>query len=165
MAQRLSDNTENNKSERALHKTIKKVSEDIEEFKYNTAISQMMICLNEMEKEKEISKTNYAIFIMLLSPFAPHLAEEIWAELGNSESIFKSAWPKYDPDLAKDENINLVLQINGKVRDTIEVPAEIGEDEAKKLAQENEKVKKWTEGKEIVKVIFVKGKLVNIVIK
>jgi leucyl-tRNA synthetase/predicted alpha/beta hydrolase family esterase len=152
-------------TEKLLHKTIKKVTDDIEALKFNTAISAMMILANEMEKEKEIFVINYSLFVILLSPFAPHLAEELWAELGNKQSIFKEKWPQYDPELAKDQTINLVLQVNGKVRDTVEAAADIGEDEAKKLALESEKIKKWLAGRKVAKVIFVKGRLVNIVIQ
>jgi leucyl-tRNA synthetase len=148
-----------------LHKTIKKVSEDIAEFKFNTAVSQMMIFLNGLEAGA-ISQEDFGKFIQILAPFAPHLAEEIWREkLGNKESVFKSAWPEYDKELIKDETINLVVQINGKLRAAIEVSADISEDEAKKAAQENDNVKKWLAGKEIAKIIFVKGKLLNLVVK
>ncbi|NCQ16192.1 class I tRNA ligase family protein, partial [Candidatus Falkowbacteria bacterium] len=95
---------------------------------------------------------------------APHLAEELWAELGNKESIFKEKWPEYDKKMIIDEKINLVVQVNGKVRDMIEVSVDISENEAKKIALESENIKKWLEGKEVKKVIFVKGKLINIVI-
>jgi len=156
-----------------LHKTIKKVSSDIEEFKLNTAVSAMMILVNEMEKEEEIDENVYENLLKILSPFAPHLAEEIWFSFAKAsedkskyqESIFKQKWPEYDPELARDEKIELVLQVNGKLRDTIEVDAETEEAEAKKLSLESEKIKKWVEGKKIVKIIFVRGKLVNIVIK
>jgi leucyl-tRNA synthetase len=147
-----------------LHKTIKKISEDIADFKFNTCISSLMILFNSIE-EKGIGQDDFAKFIQILAPFAPHLSEEIWRDkLGNIESIFKSAWPQYDPELIKDDMINLVVQINGKLRATIEVVANIPEDEAKKLALENENIKKWLESKEIKKVIFVPGKLLNIVI-
>jgi len=148
-----------------LHKTIKKVTEDIENFRFNTAISQMMIFVNFLSKHKEAPKGALKKFLILLSPFAPHIAEELWQELGNKESIFKQEWSQYNPDLIKDKVIELVLQINGKVRDKIEVDAEISEAEAKDLALARPKIKKWTDGKEIIKVIFVKGKLVNIVVK
>jgi leucyl-tRNA synthetase len=164
----------NSKINSLLHKTIKKVTEDIEGFKFNTAISQMMTFVNEAEKEKEISKDVFADFLILLSPFAPHIAEELWHKAQNNadfsaeqrgQSIFEQKWPELDLELARDEKIQLVIQINGKVRNTVEVDADINEDEAKVLAIKNEKVKKWTEGKEIVKIIFAKGKLVNIVVK
>jgi leucyl-tRNA synthetase len=162
-----------------LNKTIKKVEEDIKEFKFNTAISQMMIFVNELVKgdgasgqenitieNLPISKHDFSKFVRILAPFAPHLAEEIWSEyLAEKNSIFEAPWPSYDQELIKDETVNLVVQVNGKLRATIPVPADISEAEAVKLAQENENVKKWLEGKEIVKKIFVPGKLLNIVIK
>jgi leucyl-tRNA synthetase len=156
---------ENKKINNILHKTIKKVGDDIEEFKLNTAVSAMMILSNEMEKAGSIGKDQYVKFLTMLSLFAPHIAEEIYFELGFTGSIFKNAWPKFDPELAKDENITLVLQINGKVREKLEVPAGIGEEEAKKLARESEVVKKWIEGKEVLKEVYVEGKLVNIVVR
>ncbi len=148
-----------------LHKTIKKVSEDIEDFKFNTAISSMMILVNNIEKQEIIAKDDFSMLLVILAPFAPHLTEELWSELGNKESIFKEKWPEYDKKLIKDETINLIVQVNGKLRDTIVAPANISEDKAKTMAMESEKIKKWTEEKEIIKVIFVKGKLINIVIK
>jgi leucyl-tRNA synthetase len=172
---------QNSKLERLLHQTIKKVSEDIENFKFNTAIAQLMILLNEMEKEKPLSTVHCLLFIKLLSPFAPHIVEELYQQVENPafvlegtsagkqkskqfKSIFKEEWPKYNPKLIKEEKINLIIQINGKVRDQIEVDAEISEQKAKEIALSQEKVIKWIKGKEIKKVIFVKGKLLNIVI-
>ncbi len=148
-----------------LHKTVKKVGEDIEEFKFNTAISAMMILVNEMSAQEKISLENHEALLRILSPFAPHIAEELWQELGRKESIFKEKWPEYDPELVKDKIINLVVQVNGKLRGTIEVPVDIIAEEAKKAALASEKIKKWVAGKKIVKVIFVKGKLVNIAVK
>jgi len=153
------------KIQNLLHKTIKKVTDDIEVFKFNTAIAQMMILVNALEKEKDISKDTFEKFLLILSPFAPHLAEELWTQLGHKESIFKEKWPKYDPKLVKDEIIELVIQVNGKLRDTIEVDANISEKEAKKVALVSEKIQKWIENKKIENVIFVKGKLINIVVK
>ncbi len=147
-----------------LHQTIKKVGEDIEEMKFNTAVAQMMILLNELEKQEEISATHYSLFIILLSPFAPHLAEELWQKLGHKESIQKENWPEYDVNLIKAEEFELVVQINGKVREKILVPAEIGEAEVKELTMKNEKVLKWLNGQEPKKIIYVKGKLVSMVI-
>jgi len=157
--------SQNSKFENLLHKTIKKVTEDIENFRFNTAISALMILINEMEKQDSLFIIHYSLFIKLLAPFAPHLSEELWQKLGHKESIFKESWPEYDPQLIKDETINLVVQVNGKLRDTIKVDAEISEEEAKKAAQSSGKIKKWIEGKKIVKVIFVKGRLINIVVK
>ena len=111
-------------------------------------------------------------FLKILAPFAPHLTEELWSGLGHpsaklgtsKQSIFKEEWPKYNPELVKDKNINLVIQVNGKVRDTVRVSADISEKEAEKVALASEKIKKWLDGKKVKKVFFVKGKLVNIVI-
>lgn len=148
-----------------LHKTIKKVSDDIQEFKFNTAISSMMIFVNELTGGVQINKADFSKFLLILAPFAPHISEELWQLLGNTGSIFKADWPVCDADLMKDESISLVLQVNGKLRATVEVASDIKEADAKNLALENEIIKKWLEDKEVVKVIFVPGKLINIVIK
>lgn len=155
----------NSKISSLLHKTIKKVTEDIENFRFNTAISSLMILVNAMEKEKEILNTDYQALITLLAPFAPHIAEELNDKLGNDKSIFLSEWPKYDPELAKDEEVEMVVQVNGKVRDRLMVAADVTEDEIKETALESEKIKAFTEGKEIKKIIFVPGRLINIVVE
>ena len=155
----------NDKINRLLHKTIKKVTEDIENFKFNTAIAQMMILVNKMNEKNEINKEDFEVFLKLLAPFAPHLTEELWSNLGNKESIFREQWPKYNPELIKDKTITLVIQVNGKVRDNIEAPVDITEEEVRELALSREKIKKWTADKKIIKVIFVKGRLVNIVVR
>jgi len=144
-----------------LNKTIKKVTEDIEDLKFNTAISQLMIFLNEAEG---LSKDSFEKYVILLSPFAPHMAEEIWNELGHKKSVFAEKWPEYDPALVKEEIVEMIVQINGKMRGKFSVPAEISEEEAKKLALSDEKIKTWLEDKEPKKVIFEKGRLVNFVI-
>ncbi len=147
-----------------LHQTIKKVSEDIEEMRFNTAISCMMQLSNEMGKAESISKEDFCVLLKLLSPFAPHMTEEIWNEVGNKESIFESVWPKYDAELAKDEEITLAVQVNGKLRDTLVVSADISEEDAKVAVLASEKIQKWLEGKEPKKVIYIKGKLLSIVL-
>ncbi|MFA7209532.1 MAG: leucine--tRNA ligase [Parcubacteria group bacterium] len=146
-----------------VHKTIKKTGEDIEMMKFNTAVSAMMILVNEAEKIG-ISQDSYGLFVKILSPFAPHIAEEIWEKLGNTESIFASAWPDYDPGIIKDEEVNLVVQVNGKMRDMLKVGADIDQDGAKAAALESEKIKAHINGKEIRKIIFVPGRLLNIVV-
>jgi leucyl-tRNA synthetase len=150
--------------ERTIHKTIKKVTEDIENFKFNTAIAALMTLVNNMEKEKRLSVVSYQLLVKILAPFAPHICEEIWQILGNKKSIFLSSWPKWDDKLIKEEIITLVIQVNGKVRDKIEVEAEITEEKAKELVISSERVKKWIEGKEIKKIVFVPGKLINVVV-
>lgn len=153
-----------------LHKTIKKVSLDIEAFKLNTAVSAMMILSNKMEEAGSVGLKQYRLFLTILAPFAPHLCEEIWFELGGGahgqmKSVYLEAWPKFDEKLIVDEVVSLVVQVNGKLRETLEVAADISEEEAKELALASPKVLKWVEGKEVVKVVFVKGKLLNVVVK
>jgi len=147
-----------------FHKTVKKVGEDIEAMKFNTAVSSLMILANELEKQEKVSLKLYSSFLILLNSFAPFLTEEIWNELKLKGLCCEQKWPEYDSKLIKDDRINLIIQINGKVRDKIEVEAGIGEEEAKKMAMGSERIKKWLEGKEAKKIIFIQGKLVNIVI-
>jgi leucyl-tRNA synthetase len=146
-----------------LHKTIKKVSLDIEAFKFNTAVSSMMICMNEMEKAEAVSTEDFKIFLQLLSPFAPHIAEELWYALGETTSIHLSTWPQYDESKIVDDEVTIALQVNGKVRAELTIPVDMDEETIKSKAQENEMIKKWTDGKKIVKIVYVKGRLVNIV--
>jgi len=155
----------NQKLEKLVHKTIKKVTEDIENFRFNTAVSALMILTKEMEKQSEISIKDYLLLITLLAPMAPHIAEELWQNLGHKKSIFLEKWPEYDPKLVREEIVTLIIQVNGRVRDKIEVEADISEEKAKELAFSQKKVKNWIEGKEIRKVIFVPGKLINIVVE
>jgi len=156
--------TENKKILRILHQTIKKVTKDIENFKFNTAISQLMICTNEFEKEEKIEKEIFENFLKLLAPFAPHICEEIWQSLGNKKSIFLSSWPVFDSKLIKEEIITLIVQVNGKVRDKIEINFDTSEEKIKEIVLSSPKIKKWLEGKEIKKIIFVPKKIFNIVV-
>ena len=123
-----------------------------------------MILVNALEKEKQISDDAYKILLTILSPFAPHIAEELWGKIGHKESIFKEKWPVADEKYLKEEEIEMVVQVNGKLRDRIFVAPDVTEDEAKETALESEKIKVFTEGKEIKKIIFVPEKLINIVI-
>jgi len=154
-----------------LHKTIKKVGEDIKGFYFNTAVSALMILVNEIIDQKNkinalpLTKDDFYKLLQILSPFAPHLSEEIAEKLGYKNSIFTSTWPVYEEKLLKDEIINLVIQINGKLRLNLNVACDISEKEAMGLVQKEEVIQKWLEGKKIVKTIFVPGKLLNIVIK
>ncbi len=160
------------KLERLRHRTIKKVSEDIEKMKFNTAVSALMIFVNELEKQKQISIIDYETLLKLLAPFAPHLCEDIWQSLlrntklyeSTKKSIFQEEWPRFDPRLVKEEEIELVIQINGRVRDKVSVSRDISKEEAQKLALDREKVKKYTKEKIIKKIIFVPEKLINIVL-
>lgn len=177
-----SDNIDNQKNQKTanspelkklLHKTIKKVSEDIDSLKFNTAISALMEFSNTWQKEKKgLGKKDLTDFLKILSPFAPHITEELWSFFAKAsedkekykESIFKQEWPEYDKKLVKDERITLIVQINGKVRDRLEVKSDVSEKEAKELVLKQEKIKKWLAGQEPKKIIFVPGKLINIVI-
>ncbi|HSR89586.1 MAG TPA: alpha/beta fold hydrolase [Candidatus Udaeobacter sp.] len=147
-----------------IAKATKKVTDCIDMMKFNTAVSALMELSNELYKEEKIDLYAYQNFIKLLSPFAPHLAQELWEKFGDKNELVFSSWPKYHEEDLKEETLTLAVQINGKLRDTILVSAEISEDEAKKIALASEKVQKWLEGKEPKKVIYVKGKLVSIVV-
>ena len=146
-----------------LNKTIEKVSKDIEAFKFNTAISQMMTFMNKFPG-LEISINDFEKFLIVLAPFAPHIAEELWETIGHKESIFLQAWPEVDEKYLQDEEVEMVVQVNGKVRERLMVAYDVTEDEIKETALENAKVKVFTNGKEIKKIIFVPGKLINIVV-
>jgi leucyl-tRNA synthetase len=148
-----------------LHKTIKKVTEDIERLHYNTAVSALMILLNGFEEQGGASREDLELFLKLLAPFAPHLTEELWREtFGHASSIHREPWPEYDPKLVQDEQIMLVLQVNGKVRDIIMVDtAALTETTAKAAALASEKVKRALAGATPKKIIYVEKRLVNVV--
>lgn len=148
---------------RIMHKTIKKVSIDIENFSFNTAISSLMIYVNNLLKLSKRPKVTLENLTLLLAPFAPHMSEELWSLLSHSSSIFKEKWPDYIDELAKDKILEVPIQVNGKLRSKLFVSEEITEEEIKNLALIDDKVKSYTEGKNIKKVIYVKNKLLNIV--
>jgi len=147
-----------------LHKTIKQITADIENFDFNTAVSAMMILTNAWDKAESISQEDWQLFLKLLAPFAPHLAEELWQSGGEKKSIHLSAWPKYNEAKLVSSTINLVIQIDGKVRATISAPAGISQDEALKLVRNNEIVQKWLAGQEPQKIIYVPDRLLNLVV-
>jgi leucyl-tRNA synthetase len=155
---------ESEKIDIAVNKAVKKVTEDIEAMRFNTAISSMMILINEFEKEEIISKNNYQIFLQLLAPFAPHITEEIWSNLKNKKSIHQSDWPSYNNELIKEDKTKIVIQINGKVRGTIEGDISESEDQIKTRVLELPDIQKWVNGQNIKKVIYIKGKLINLVL-
>ncbi len=148
-----------------VNQTIKKVSDDIENIKYNTAVSALMILLNNYEDEESITKDEYRTLLHLLNPFAPHITEELNEKYSLGKPLCESSWPKYDETKIENDNYELVFQVNGKVRGKMEVAKETSKQEMEKLAKENENVKKFIEGKEIVKIITIPGRLVNIVVK
>jgi leucyl-tRNA synthetase len=150
--------------ERLLHKTIKKVGEDIEAMRFNTAISAMMILATEMEKTEVLDVDGYKKFLQILAPFAPHVAQEIWLSLGEKKDINISEWPPYDEKFIKDDEVKIAVQVNGKVRAEIMINISEEEEEIKRKASSDESVLKFTTGKEIKKIIYVKNRLVNIVV-
>ena len=156
---------ENPETLKLLHKTIKKVGDDIEAMKFNTAISQMMIFTNHCVKTKQVTLETVKLFALILAPFAPHAAEEMWQLAGQQTSLAYHPFPDFDPELAKDDLITMAVQINGKTKTTIDVDAEIEQADFLKLAYADEKVKKAIDGKQVVKEIYVKGRICNLVVK
>jgi leucyl-tRNA synthetase len=159
------------------HRTIKKVTEDIEAYKFNTLIAGLMEFNNYLVKARDTAVYGTAaweeavdMLLLMLAPETPHIAEELWQHrhgqsgYRSDESIHVHAWPAWDPELAKAEAITLVVQVNGKVRDKIEVPADISEEDARQAALASPAVQRWIEGKAVRKVIFAGGKLINIVV-
>jgi leucyl-tRNA synthetase len=153
-----------------LHKTIKKVDEDIEAFRFNTAVSAFMILINSVtdycqaHQAMPLSSENLGKLLQILAPFAPHLSEELWDKLGFTGSIFKSKWPAYQEELIKDETVTYIVQVNGRLRARLTVLAGADEEEIVHLAISEGAVSKWLEGKDIKKRIFVPGRLINFVV-
>jgi leucyl-tRNA synthetase len=147
-----------------MHKTIKKVGTDIEKMNFNTAVAQMMIFGNAVEKAGKISKENYKKLLQLVSPIAPFVTEEIWSNLGEKETMHKSSWPEYEEEKCKDKNVNIAVQINGKLRDTFVAEADLEDERVVEMAKSSEGYKKWVAEATPKKVIVVKNKVVNIVV-
>jgi len=150
--------------EKQVHKAIKKVGSDINNLKFNTALSTLMTLVNSMEKKKEISMNYYSVLLTLLGPFAPHITEELWEKMRNKGLCWKNEWPRYNHKLVEDERTDLIIQINGKVRGKIEAIKDLSEKEAEKMSLKQENIKKWLKGKKVKKVIFIKDKLINFVL-
>jgi leucyl-tRNA synthetase len=151
-------------TETLLHLSIKKIGEDIEQFAFNTAISQIMILSNHLEKLEQIPRDVFERIILLLAPFAPHVAEELWSILGRATPLYHESWPTYDPDKIFSETVTIAIQINGKLRDTIESVRSVTNEEIMKIALERPIVKKWIKNNEPKKVIYIPGKILNIVL-
>ena len=147
-----------------LHKVIKKMTEDIENFQFNTAISQLMELLNTISKIGTNEETAIAM-ATLIAPFAPFIAESIWEHLNQSGSVHEQSWPTYDPSLVVDNEITMVIQVNGKVRDKINTPRNYNKDDITQQALSQNNVKKYTDNKEIIKTIIVPERLINFVVK
>jgi leucyl-tRNA synthetase len=152
---------------RLTHRTIKVVTEDLERFRFNVAISKLMVLSNEIRAAQEAGRAGReaaTALVLMLAPFAPFVAEELWREaLGSSGSVHVESWPTFDPDLAREERVMLVVQVDGKVRDTIEVQAGVSGDESERLARESEKVQRALGGREVVRVVARPPRLVNLV--
>ena len=152
--------------ENSFHKAIKKVSYDIENLKFNTAIAALMALMNVIAEKGSINKAELSVFTMLLNPFAPHVTEEVWSEMKLGEGmVTEQIWPKYDESKCKDDVIEIVVQVNGKVRTRLYVAADIQKDDAIALAKAEDRIAAEISGKNVVKEIYVPGKLVNIVVK
>lgn len=151
--------------EKAVHKTVKKVGEDFERMKFNTAIAAMMSLVNEFTKKGSVTKGEYMTLITLLNPVAPHMTEELWEKYGNGGFLSMHPWPSYDDEKTVDDEVEIVIQINGKIKDKMMIAAGLDKDGTLNAAMESQKIKSLTDGKTIVKTIAVPGKLVNIVVK
>lgn len=149
---------------KSLHKLIKKVSQDIENFSFNTSIAAFMICVNELSQLKCNKKSILEQLIVVVSPFAPHITEELWHLLGNETSICSAEWPEFNEDYLKEDSVTYAVSFNGKARFNMEVAADMPREEVEKLALAHEGAQKWLEGKSIKKIIVVPGKIVNIVV-
>lgn len=164
LQEKLSSKVKEPAYEYALHTTIEKVTKDIEDFSFNTAVSALMILLNEFEKTPAVAKHDYELFITMLCPFAPHVTEAIWSELGHKSLLVAEAWPKAKKTAMTKKEVTIAVQINGKVRGEVTLPFDSEEEDVLTKAQEDEKIVKWLAGETIRKVIFIKNKILNIVI-
>ncbi len=160
---KLSDGPENIVVGRLLNKSVKKIGEDIEAFRFNTAVPQLMILVNELVQQKQITKITLEKLVVIMAPFAPYITEEIWSNIGNTSSIHVQPWPEYDPSLIVDETLAIAVQVNGKVRDTLLISAEASEAEVIELAKESTKVANYILDKNVKKMIYIKGKILSIV--
>ncbi|MCK5236257.1 MAG: class I tRNA ligase family protein, partial [Deltaproteobacteria bacterium] len=155
------------------HKTIERVTNDVEKrFHFNTAISAIMELTNKLyqfeqkgQEERSVAKEAIEALILMLSPFAPHISEELWQMLGHSEAVFNTPWPVHDPEALKTDTVTLIVQVNGKMRGKVEVASGAGKDAVSDVVLSDEKIKEWVEGKELVKFIYVPDKLANLVVK
>ena len=155
---------------RKLHQTLESVTRDFDTFQFNTTVASLMELYNELSSSREavgeeVWKEVRSVYLRMMAPITPHIAEELWSRGGGEFSIHASSWPEVDAEAAKEDEITLVVQVNGKLRDRLTVPVGIAKDAAEKLALEAPGAKAHVEGKEVVKVIVVPGRLVNIVVK
>ena len=158
------DSEPSREAQKSIHKLIRKVTQDIENFSYNTSVAAFMICVNELTQQKCHNRTVLSQLLILLAPFAPHVAEELWHALGNTSSICDATWPEYDEAYLKEDTLTMAVSFNGKARYNIEVAAEASREDIEKAALAHEAASKWIADKTIRKVIVVPGKIVNIVV-
>lgn len=163
----ITDESPSLEMQKLLHKTIKKITEDIDDgdMKFNTSIAQMMIFINELYKSEKIYKSVMKDFVLLLSPFAPHIAEELWQRLGGTDTLAYHAWPEYNDELTKADKITMVFSVNGKVRGKKDMDADLPDKDLEQAALDDQNIIRHIEGKQIVKIITVKNKMVNIVVR
>jgi len=157
---------------RLTHQTIRKATEDMERFRFNTLLSALMEMTNGLLRhrdsdtvDREAWNEGIQSLLLMLAPIAPHISEELWARTGRPYSVHTQAWPAWDPELTQEDEITLVVQVNGKLRDRIQAPADIDEARAKELALASPRVQKFIEQTQVAKVIYVPGKLVNVVVR
>ena len=157
---------------RAIHRTLRRVTEDLEGFRFNTALAALMECTNALQRARDgggAASGEWApalrILVLMLAPFAPHLAEELWSRLGQPYSVHQQPWPGWDPAAVREDLVTLVLQVNGRVRDRVQVPADLDDDRLRETAFASEKVRKFIDGMQVRDVIVVRGKLVNGVVR
>ncbi len=161
---RLTDEPLSRDMERLLHKSIKKVSQDTENLEFNTAISQMMILVNELFKQETLPRKAWEAFVLLLAPYAPHLSEELWEKLGHTPSVSRVSFPEWNEELARDDEVTIVIQVNGKMRAKVQALADLSEQDLKELALNQKRIQELVNGKTPKKIITVPNKLVNIVL-
>ncbi|GHO59073.1 leucine--tRNA ligase [Ktedonobacter robiniae] len=149
---------------RSMHIIIKRVSEDTASLKYNTAIAAIMEYVNGIIERRAASKAELETLLVLLAPYAPYMAEELWEQMGKSGSVHRASWPEYDPEAIQAQRVTIAVQVNGRLRDTIEIPASASAEEVQRHAQETERVQHFIEGRSVKRVVYVPGRLVNIVI-
>ena len=160
-----------NQNNRIKNQTIKKVTEDIDKFKYNTAIASLMEFTNQLVELNSSATISHdqmydtiEALLLLMSPITPHISEELWEQIGNDFSVHQSEWPKYDETLITDPTVTFIVQVNGRVRDKVTLPSDILENDAKDIALKSPKIASHISGKSLSRVIFVPGKLINLVV-
>ena len=165
LADNLVEGCGNPNLEKLFHRTIKGVTEDIENLRLNTAISKLMVLVNGLTKEKDRPRETVEGLLVMLAPFAPHIAEELWQALGHQQSVSLAPWPQFDETLCKQDKVTIVIQVNGKKRDDFQVPADQGKDQVIASAKTREKILPWLENVTMIKEIYVPNRLVNLVVR